>query len=76
MRTLFSVMSGGMYFPIYEAHFESEIKDSLETVQTPFEANESIFLSTDGRAMQKEEKSIKSRFKVGEHVKIRKFKPK
>ena len=35
-------------------------------MQTPFEANESIFLSTDGRAMQKEEKSIKSRFKVGE----------
>ena len=43
----------GNIFPIYEAHFESEIKDNLETVQTPFEANESIFLSTDGRAMQR-----------------------
>ena len=71
----------GNIFPIYEAHFESEIKDSLETVNNPFE-NESIFLSTDSRATQRRKgKKHKSRFKVGEHedsrnssrVKKRKF---
>lgn len=36
----------GNVFPVYQAHFESEIKDSLETVSNPFE-NESIFLSID-----------------------------
>ncbi|MDP9306021.1 MAG: hypothetical protein M3O68_06735 [Thermoproteota archaeon] len=42
----------GNVFPIYEAHFESEIKDSLETTENPFE-NESVFLSTDNRATQR-----------------------
>jgi len=31
----------GNVFPIYEAHYESEIKDSLETVRDPFENSES-----------------------------------
>ena len=58
----------GNVFPIYEAHFESEIKDSLETVKDPFEGNESVFLSTESRATQKRKgKKHKSRFKVGEH---------
>ena len=53
-------------YPIHETHFEPKIKDSLETVQTPFE-NESIFLSTDSRATQRKKGKRKSRFKVGEH---------
>jgi hypothetical protein len=38
---------------VYEAKFESKIKDSLETSDNPFEDNESIFLSTDSRATQR-----------------------
>ena len=37
----------GNTFPLYEAHYESQIRDSLQTVQNPFESNESIFLSTE-----------------------------
>lgn len=33
----------GNTVPIYTAHYESEIKDSLETVSNPFESNESVF---------------------------------
>lgn len=48
---------------MYEAHFESEIKDSLETTNNPFEGNESIFLSTDSRATQRRKgKKRKGRF--------------
>ena len=56
----------GNVFPIYKSHFESEIKDSLETVQTPFET-ESTFLSTDNRATQRRKGKKHSRFKIGEH---------
>ena len=42
----------GNVFPIHETHFESKIKDSLETTDNPFE-NESILLSTDNRATQR-----------------------
>jgi len=42
----------GNTFPIYEAHFESKIKDSLETTDNPFE-NESIFLTTETRKEQR-----------------------
>jgi hypothetical protein len=58
----------GNVFPIYQSYPESEIKDSLETTNNPFEGNESIFLSTDSRAQQRRKgKKHKSRFKVGEH---------
>jgi hypothetical protein len=57
----------GNVFPIYEAHFESEIKDSLETIQTPFEDNGSVFLSTDSRATQRRKGKHRRRFKIGEH---------
>ena len=40
----------GNTVPIYTAHYESEIKDSLQTARDPFESNESVFLSTDSRA--------------------------
>jgi hypothetical protein len=43
----------GNVFPVYEAHYESEIKDSLETVDNPFEGNELVFLCTDSRATQR-----------------------
>ncbi|MDW0245685.1 MAG: hypothetical protein QOC38_10830 [Nitrososphaeraceae archaeon] len=33
----------GNVLPVYEAKFESNIKDSLETTDNPFESNESIF---------------------------------
>ena len=57
----------GNVFPIYEAHFEPKIKDSLETVNNPFE-NESIFISTDSRATERRKGKRKSRFKIGEHI--------
>jgi hypothetical protein len=57
----------GNIYPIYQSYPETEIKDSEETVQTPFE-NESIFLSTDNRATQRRKgKKRKSRFSTEEH---------
>ena len=56
----------GTIYPIHETHFEPKIKDSLETVNNPFE-NESIFLSTDSRATQRKKGKHKSRFKIGHH---------
>jgi hypothetical protein len=52
MMNLFSVIVVGNVFPTYEAHFESKIKDSVETTSNPFE-NESIFLSIESRATQR-----------------------
>ena len=60
--------SCGNIFPIYETHFESEIKDSLETFNNPFE-NESTFLSIDSRKEQrrKGKKPRSKRLKTEEH---------
>ena len=57
----------GNTFSIYETHFESKIKDSIETISNAFEGNESIFLSTDNRKTQRRKGKQKSRFKIGEH---------
>ena len=58
----------GNVFPVYQPHFESEIKDSVQTTDNPFKGNESVFLSTYNRATQRRKvKKHKSRFKVGEH---------
>jgi hypothetical protein len=38
-----------------------------ESTYNPFEGNESIFLSTDNRAIQRRKGKHKSKFKVGEH---------
>jgi hypothetical protein len=57
----------GNTVPIYTAHYESEIKDSLETVNNPFESSESIFLSTESRREQRRKGKNKRRFKVGDH---------
>ena len=56
-------------FPIYESHYESEIKDSLETVNNPFEGNESIFLNIESRKEQrrKGKKPRSRRLKTEEH---------
>jgi len=55
--------SCGNVFPIYEAHFESEIKDTLETTSNPFEGNESIFLATETKKEQRRKgKKHKGRF--------------
>ncbi len=48
----------GNVFPVYEAHFESEIKDSLETVKDPFE-NESIFLSGETSKTQRRKRELR-----------------
>ena len=42
----------GNTFAIHETHFESKIKDSVETTDSPFN-NESTFLSTESRATQR-----------------------
>jgi len=57
----------GNTFPIYETHFESKIKDSVETTDIPFE-NESIFLTIESRKEQRRKgKKRKDRFNIGEH---------
>jgi len=56
------------HIPSYQSYPETEIKDSLETTDNPFEGNGSIFLSTESRATQRRKgKTHKSRFKVREH---------
>ena len=39
-------------FRIHETHFDSKIKDSVETTSNPFD-NDSTFLSTDSRTTQR-----------------------
>ena len=52
----------GNIYPIYQSYPETQIKDSVETTDNPFE-NESIFLSTDSRAEQRRKgKKRKGRF--------------
>ena len=53
--------------PIYTAHYESEIKDSLETVTNPFESNESVFLSTDSRATTRRKRELRDGYRKGVH---------
>lgn len=56
----------GRTFPFHETFADSEIKDSLETVQTPFE-NESIFLSTETRASQRKKRESRDGHRKGMH---------
>jgi hypothetical protein len=46
----------GNTFLIYETHFESMIKDSVETTGSPFEY-ESTFPSTENRATEKKKRN-------------------
>ena len=57
----------GNTLPIYTAHYESEIKDSLETVNNPFESNESVFLSTDSRATTRRKRELRDGHRRGVH---------
>lgn len=57
----------GNTFPVYQAHYESEIKDSLETVSNPFESNESVFLSTDSRVTQRKKRERRDHYRKGVH---------
>jgi hypothetical protein len=50
----------GNTVPIYTAHYESEIKDSLQTVSNPFESNESVFLSTTVEQLQGGKEKVKA----------------
>ena len=59
--------SCGNVFPIYEAHYESQITDSLETVNDPFESQEPVFLSTDSRATQRKKRERKDQYRKGVH---------
>lgn len=56
-----SCYSCGNTFPIYETHFESKLKDTLEVTDNPFE-NESIFLATETRKEQRRKGKRKGRF--------------
>lgn len=51
------------------------MKDSLETVNNPFEGNESIFPSTDNRATQRRKgKSANANFRINKKGNTLKFK--
>ena len=57
----------GNTVPIFTAHYESEIKDSLETVRNPFESSESVFLSTDSRSTQRKKRERRDHYRKGVH---------
>jgi hypothetical protein len=57
----------GNVFPVYETHYESEIKESLETINNPFENSESVFLSTDNRATERRKRERRDRYRKGVH---------
>ena len=57
-----SCYSCGNTFGIHETHFDSKIKDSVETTSNPFD-NDSTFLSTDSRATQRMKNKGKPRSK-------------
>jgi len=53
---------------VHETHFESKIKDSVETTDSPFD-NEFSFLNTDNRATQRRKgKKRKSGFSYNQRT--------
>lgn len=52
----------GNTFGIHETHFDSNIRDSVQTISNPFD-NDSTFLSTDNRATQRKKNKCISRSK-------------
>lgn len=56
-----------MKLPVYESHYESEIKDSYESVNNPFESNESIILGDDNRATQLKKRKNRDHYRKGVH---------
>lgn len=57
----------GNTFPAYQTFLESQIKDSLQTVSSPFESNELVFLSTDSRASTRRRRERRDGFRKGVH---------
>jgi hypothetical protein len=57
-----SCYSCGNTFGIHETHFDSKIKDSVQTTSNLFD-NESTFLSTDSRATQRKKNKGRPRSK-------------
>jgi hypothetical protein len=57
----------GNTVPLFQAHYESQIKDGLETVSNPFESNESVFLSTDSRATTRRKRERSGKYRKGVH---------
>jgi hypothetical protein len=53
-------------FPIHETHFDSKIKDSVETICNPSD-NESTFLSTDSRTTQRKKRETKNSYRKNVH---------
>jgi len=56
----------GTVYPLHQTFVEPEIKDSLETVKSPFESNELVFL-TDSRATQRKKRERKDQYRKGVH---------
>lgn len=52
---------------MYESHYESEIKDFSESVNNPFESNESIILGDDNRASQLKKRKNRDHYRKGVH---------
>lgn len=50
---ILNTRSCGNVYPIFQTYPESEIKDSLQTVNNPFEESASIFLSVGKRKFKK-----------------------
>ncbi len=61
-----SCYSCGNTFGIHETHFDSKIKDSVETTSNPFD-NESTFLSTDSRATTRCKRELRDGHRKGVH---------
>lgn len=56
----------GNTFPIHETHYESEIKDSVETTDNPFN-NEFTFLSTETSATKRRKRELSDSNRRGVH---------
>ena len=54
-------------YPLHQTFVEPEIKDSLETVKSPFESNESVFISTDARATTRRKRERSDGYRKGVH---------
>ena len=57
----------GTVYPLHQTFVEPEIKDSLETVQSPFDSNESVFISTDTRATTRRKRETKDGYRKRVH---------
>jgi hypothetical protein len=61
-----SCYSCGNTFGIHETHFDSKIKDSIQTTSNPFD-NESTFLSTETTATKRRKRDLRDSHRRGVH---------